>query len=491
VVSQQAIDYTSKDFDGFLVSMRNYAATNFPQWSQASEGDLGVVILEALAYCLDILSYYGDRISQESFLATATQKRSILNLASMYGYRPSNPIPAVGTVKFETEDATDDTLIPAGTQVSTEFNAVLDEPIVFETNDDVIVPGAGGSVNARVTQGRTVIDEVVGTSDGTISQAYRLFNSPVIQLSVSVDVGSDAGWDRYTPIEHLLDAGPQDPVFLLYTDENDVSWMAFGDGINGRVPSAGATIKATYRIGGGIVGNVNEGLVSYLITPIDGVHIATDALGVAQTSAMDGGADAESVEEIRANAPRAFRTQDRCVTLTDYSDTALGVSGVNKAVAVGNHYSSISVFCAGPRGTLPSQATLARAQASIQAKAQLGTTVSVLPAQLVRINVSLAVFVTDRYSQTQVKNEVVKAIQNYLGYNQQEFGQRVPLSAMYRNILNVPGVDYCTISLMARADGTSTSADDIVVRDWELPTFGTITITNVTGGVNEAAAIAF
>lgn len=484
MASPVSIDYTSKDYAAFRESMLEHASRRFPAWSQASEGDLGMALIETMAYAADILSYYGDRIAAEAYITTATQRRSILNLAAMYGYKPADPIPAMGEVTFKTELDNPETLVPAGTQIATAFQIDLDAPIVFETDIDVYVPATGGTINVTVTQGRTVTDESLGVSTGAIEQSFRLYNTPVIHTSVYVTIGDDqAGWDEFTYIEHILDAGPEDPVFATYTDESGVMWLLFGDGVNGRIPSAGATIRATYRIGGGSAGNVASGAVDTLLSAIDGVYLATDDLGVSLSSEMAGGANAESIEEIRINAPRSFRAQDRCVTIKDYEDVALSVSGINKAVAVGNTYASITIFAAGPRGVPPSQALLDRAQAGFVSKAQVGTTVTVLAAQTVKINVTLELHVTERFSQRAVKAEVIRALQNYLGFDSQNFGQRIPLAAIYRTVVHVAGIDYATVVVLAREDGSQEIADDIIVREWELPTFGSITIASVVGGI--------
>lgn len=485
----QSIDYTSKDYAGFLASMISYAQANFPEWSGASEGDIAVMLMEAQATAMDTLSYYQDRLMTEAYMSTATQRRSILNLASMYGYIPASPIPATGTITLVTDSTAPDTTIPAGTQISTDFVESLDAPIIFETTSTVIVPGSGGTLDVSIRQGQTITDEVIATSTGLAGQVYRLYNTPVIQGSITVNVGNTDGVDHYVNIDNLLDAGPTDQVFSATTDENAVTWIVFGDGVNGIVPPATEQVYATYRVGGGSAGNVAVSSVTNIVSHIDGVSILPPAVG--STQFMQGGADAETNDEIRVNATRTFQTQQRCVTQDDYASMALAQPSVAKAVAVGSTYSNITVFVAGRGATRLDETTINRVQQAIQAKAQVGTIITVTPAQAVPVNVSLNLFVTDRYSQQQVKADVVTALQTYLGFGQQEFGQRVPLSAIYRTIDKVSGVDYCAVNSLVRADaGVQNIAGDIVVRDWELPTYGAITITSVDGGIDEAASIA-
>src|SRR5580698_6694740 len=101
-----SIDYTSKDWTGFVTSMLNYASVIMPQWDTSSEGDFGVMLIELVAYVCDILSFYGDRLTQEAYLPTATQRLSIINLAQLLGYVPAQGSPASGTVTFANSTGT-------------------------------------------------------------------------------------------------------------------------------------------------------------------------------------------------------------------------------------------------------------------------------------------------------------------------------------------------------------------------------------------------
>src|SRR5258707_241359 len=165
------IDYTSKDWLGFVTSMLNYGNVIFPEWDTSSEGDFGVMLVELFAYMGDILSFYGDRLTQEAYLPTATQSLSILNIAQLLGYVPTNGSPAAGTVVFQTVNPSPAVIVPAGTQLTTSFISTSDQPIIYETNLNYTVPANGGTVKASLTQGQTFTSQIIGVSDGTASQS--------------------------------------------------------------------------------------------------------------------------------------------------------------------------------------------------------------------------------------------------------------------------------------------------------------------------------
>jgi hypothetical protein len=85
--AQPVIDYLTKDYAGFRQGMLNQIPLLLPQWTDRSEADFGVVLIELMAYVADILSYYQDRVANEAFLASATQRRSVADLLRLIDYQ--------------------------------------------------------------------------------------------------------------------------------------------------------------------------------------------------------------------------------------------------------------------------------------------------------------------------------------------------------------------------------------------------------------------
>jgi uncharacterized phage protein gp47/JayE len=81
------IDYVTKDYDGFREGMLALIPQLLPNWSDRSESDFGVVLIELFAYVADILSYYQDRVANEAYLSTATQRRSVAELLRLIDYQ--------------------------------------------------------------------------------------------------------------------------------------------------------------------------------------------------------------------------------------------------------------------------------------------------------------------------------------------------------------------------------------------------------------------
>ena len=80
------IDYLAKDYQGFRRLMLDRLSLLVPGWTERSAADLGVVLVELLAYAADNLSYRQDAIANEAYLATARQRVSVRRHARLVDY---------------------------------------------------------------------------------------------------------------------------------------------------------------------------------------------------------------------------------------------------------------------------------------------------------------------------------------------------------------------------------------------------------------------
>lgn len=480
----QNIDYTSKDFTAFVQAMVAYAATVMPDWNTGSEGDMGVALLEMFAYPLDILSYYGDRISQESYLPTATQRLSLLNIAQMLGYTVSNGTPATGSVTFQTANPNPAVVIPAGTQVATDFSTAIDSPLIYETTETVTCPANGGTVTVSVSQGVTTTQTPVGTSTGLPGQAFQLPQTGVIDGSVQVYVQTSVLPQQWAAVQYLVDSGPSDLVFSTYVDANGLTWVEFGDNLNGLIPSQGLVIYATYTVGDGSAGNVAAGLVTEIVNPIDGVAIITT--GASEPTAMSGGSDPETNDQIRANAPAMFSTQNRAVSPADFEAMAANVQGVSVASAVAMHSTSVSIYALGPDYNAAGSGLQAQILEYFAGKTLAGVTVTCAQPALIPIDVGSAgnevqLQVAPNYVQSSVVQNVQTALTALFQPPNVTFGQLLTVGEIYQTIMAVAGVQWVVVPVFTREDVTQTGTTNIQLRGSEIATPGNVYI-NPTGG---------
>jgi hypothetical protein len=113
------VDYLAKDYDSFRTLLLDYMAAAVPRWTERSPADLGVVLVELLAYAGDALSYFQDAAATEAYLYTARRRTSVRRHARLMDYHPSDGCSAVAWVQVAVSD--DGLTLPAGTELMTRI----------------------------------------------------------------------------------------------------------------------------------------------------------------------------------------------------------------------------------------------------------------------------------------------------------------------------------------------------------------------------------
>jgi hypothetical protein len=423
-----AIDYTARDFATIKAALVKHVQNHFPNdFTDFTSSNLGVCILELVAYVGDQLSFYLDRVVNEIFLPTVVQRQNAINLVALLGYTPRTTAAALAPLQMtldvaqtglvtvpswttftdsggETWELLRNYEIPAGRTdttdiaVTAEVLTVADGSLVYALSTDntnivvgtatlyltmssvtysidvgddgtVALPFGGTGLldyslgtlalqflagytattgtnialdydwnqNIVAYHGKTRIEQFI--SDGTSNQRFALTSTPVLFSSRVEDVevtpnpnrfevwmgdpgdpyGDSTGtmWRR---IDSLVSATDTEEVYSLSLDDQDRVQIQFGDGINGKVPSSG-TINVIYRVGGGVKGNVSTGYIDTTVTGTVGLFAVT--VFVYNYEQGSGGAERESLDEIRVNAPAYFRTNNTATTEQDYDALAL------------------------------------------------------------------------------------------------------------------------------------------------------------------------
>ena len=109
------------------------------------DDDFSIAFLDATAVVLDILTFYQERLANESYLRTATQLYSLTQLSQLIGYQPSPGVSASTYLAFTitaatglpTDPTTTAVTIPAGTQVQS-VPAQGQTPQSFQTSADIL-----------------------------------------------------------------------------------------------------------------------------------------------------------------------------------------------------------------------------------------------------------------------------------------------------------------------------------------------------------------
>lgn len=117
--------------------------------------DPSLALLDAAATVADVLTFYQERIANEGFLRTATERLSVLYLARAIGYELKPGVAASTYLAFTLDDspaAQEMVTIPAGTQVQSVPVKKGELPQTFETSIEFIARRAWNLIKPRAAR---------------------------------------------------------------------------------------------------------------------------------------------------------------------------------------------------------------------------------------------------------------------------------------------------------------------------------------------------
>jgi uncharacterized phage protein gp47/JayE len=212
---------------------------------------------------------------------------------------------------------------------------------IFQFNQIPILPGQEIEVQELSapranTEWRTLAMQVVPDDPNIVTELESLLAAEGPQTDIilgNVHLVRDSSksviavWVQWQEEQNFFDAGPDDRVYVL---DHAMGRLFFGDGDAGMIPPQSAAIQGTsFRSGGGLAGNVTEGVITQLLGAVSGVQ------GVTNPRAAEGGADGETLEEYQLRAPSMLRNRGRAIVPADYEAMAQEASaGVAVARAI-------------------------------------------------------------------------------------------------------------------------------------------------------------
>lgn len=260
-------------------------------------------------------------------------------------------------------------------------------------------------------------------------------------------------WERRND---LALAGPNDHVYLARQSEDGATSVVFGDGASGALPASRTeNIIASYRAGSGAAGRVKADTLSLLKSRPQGLKAVTNPIAAA------GGADGETMDGARDNAPLQALTLGRVVSLQDYEDFARGFGPIAKARANwvwSGAGRSVYLTVAGEGG-----APLAGATVLQDLKALLqGSGDAFVPLQVVDHRAAyftLAVRVARKPDRkfAVVRDAVEAALRARFGFDARAFGQPVTRAEVIATVQAVDGVDHVDLDLLHRVADPATN----------------------------------
>jgi len=316
----------------------------------------------------------------------------------------------------------------------------------------------------KATHGQTV-GEVLGNGDASQAlQKFGLHQSPLTYLSAPTPSGAqstlvlrvnEVDWHE---ADNLAILGPNDRKYITQTDDSDQVTAIFGNGEHGaRVSTGVANVKGVYRYGCGKAGNVQALQISQLASQPLGAKSVVNPLRAS------GGADHDTRDQARRNAPLAVMALDRLVSVRDYADFARTYAGIGKASAArlsDGHTLLVHVTIAG-KDDIPIDQNSDLYRNLVQALEQYGDPYQPLRVAVRRLKllvISAGVKVLPDYHWESVGPKVKAALLDLYSFEQRNLGQSAFLSEAIAIMQAVEGVQYVDLRVFDSVPENITAA---------------------------------
>lgn len=385
------------------------------------------------------------------------------------------------------------------------------------------VESRGGTVGSR--HAVTVTDEVVGQSDGTPGQEFRLMHTPILARDSQQDYliveppagmpghgnGASAGTHGipqdwiWQEVPDFAASGPADRHYTLDRLEGTLTFgpaLLQPDGSMrrfGAVPPQGSILRfSRYQYGGGVLGNVPKHALSVVKSSIPYVARVTNRVPAV------GGRDAQTLEDAKLRAPQVLRTRTRAMTADDYEYLACEVTGVARAHCLapaaqpgdpddpqpGQVFVVVLPQTGNVQGRIPPEALILSAElrsavlSYLDERRPLGITLEVRQAKYHWVSIRTRLRVAERSDplllaevQAQAEAELYRYLNPYTGGptgTGWPFGRSLHISELYGLLQRIPAVEFVEEVQIAVNEPGSATPPRIAMPRLDVPRYGLI-----------------
>lgn len=288
------------------------------------------VLLDLLAYNTYYNSFYLNMIVNETFLATAQKRNSVVNLARSLNYTPRSTTSATiaGTALLSVTGSPSVITIPAYTTFSGSIDSIT---YTFNTIESIAVSPSSGiySTDLTLKEGRFITQRyVVNSSDS--DQRFLITNPGIDTSTLTVIVQNsvaDTTQYNHIKVKDFVQVTSSSKVYFIEEVEDQQYEIFFGDGVLGSALVNGNVVILQYLVSSGEAGNDIQALTfTGSVENVTGITFTED-------EPSSGGANRENISKIKFNAPKAYQAQNRVVTVEDYKSLILQQNNV-KSVSV-------------------------------------------------------------------------------------------------------------------------------------------------------------
>ena len=315
------LNVTELDFPEIKENLKNFLKQQTEFTDYDFEGSGLNVLLDVLAYNTHYNAMNAHFALNESFLDSAQIRGNVVTRAKLLGYIPRSVLSPRATVNLVVnvagESGTLPTVLdlPRGTKLSSIVAGEEFQYVVLDTQQATLTGSTYTFNDVSIAEGS--IRELKYRVDNTIeNQKFQLSDHDADTSTLRVRVQSNeesTSFDIYTKFDTLKNVTSTSKVYYLQENPSGYYEVYFGDGVTGFKPTNDNIVTLDY-----VVTKGKESNGSNVFSMVDNVGgFANITLTTVSNAA--GGAEQETAESIRFNAPLTFISQNRAVTSDDYA----------------------------------------------------------------------------------------------------------------------------------------------------------------------------
>ena len=447
------------DFDAIKSNLKTYLKSQTEFSDYDFEGSTMSILLDILAYNTHYNAYLANMLANEMFIDSAVKRQSVVSIAKLFGYLPRSIKGASAVVDITVNNPTGSPAaitLPRYTQFSTTidettFNFVNTEPVTINPLNGVYVFN-----DVTITEGSALNYKYIVVTPGP-DEKYEIPNIDIDTNTLYVTVQESASNTTLTTYNRVSDIVSLDGTSKVYFLEENTKGryeIYFGDGILGKKLTAGNIVTVYYLVSNGASANFSSELsqsFTYSGT------LAGGDVTVTTVSNSTGGADRETITELKFNAPKSYATLDRAVTVDDYKTLVQQYYPYAESVAVWGgeenippKYGKVIISLKPFSGFVISDAVKNDIKTNLLAKKQIvGLTPEFIDPEYIYIGLDVEVKYNPRltsYSFVQIQNFTDNTVREYFRTQLQKFDLDFYTVKLLNNIIDIDSSIYgCTI----------------------------------------------
>ena len=326
------LNVTELDFDDIKGNLKTFMRNQNEFKDYDFEGSGINALLDVLAYNTHYLAMNVNMAANEMFLDTASLRESVVSHAKTLGYTPNSARAPIGYVNVTLNNfgGLTSANIPAETVFTASVDDVSYQFVTVSEYTTAVSNGVLSFSNIPIYEG-TYTKNRYTVDNKNVDQKFKLTSDRADTTTLKVQVFENSAattFTTYTLATDITQVKSDSNVYFLQEANDGRFEVYFGDGIVGKKLSDNNVVVLNYVVTN--KGKANSATGFRTTATISGITDVTTAT----VSAASGGAEPESIQSIKLNAPLDYAAQGRAVTPEDYKSIIPKVYANTKSVQV-------------------------------------------------------------------------------------------------------------------------------------------------------------